>query len=71
MGSYSRFPKSDPAAEANRRRDEEWRDEEFRKALRTLPKPQDRIDMSKFMLRPFDRADIAELLSGDSSPTLH
>jgi hypothetical protein len=75
MGSYNRFAKFSPAAEAAGRRDEEWREEEFRRALRALPRPQERIEVrihpSAFAGRIFDRADIAELLPAPRQPTLH
>jgi hypothetical protein len=71
MGSYHRFPKFSPAAELARRRDEAWREEEFRHALRALPRPAERIDTSKAVRLSIDRLEIAELLLGSRHPTRH
>ena len=71
MGSYYRFPKFSPATELARRRDEAWREEEFRRALRALPRPAERINTTKIVRRSFDRLEIAELLLGSRHPTRH
>jgi len=71
MGSYNRFPKCDPAADAARRRDEAWRDEQFRRAMRAVPRPRDRIDTSKITGRVFDRSELTELFSASHHPTRH
>jgi hypothetical protein len=62
MGSYQRFPKCSPTSEAAIRRDQEWREAEFRRAMR-LPKPVERIDTSKSIRLGIDRLDVAELLT--------
>ena len=61
MGSYQRFPKCIPSSEAAIRRDREWREAEFRRAMR-LPKPTERIDTSKDFRLSVERFDISELL---------
>ena len=71
MGSYHRFPKCNPAAEALWRRDQEWRDNEFRRAMRLLPRPTERIDTSKAVRLSIDRLEIAELLFAARHSTRH
>jgi hypothetical protein len=70
MGSYQRFPKCIPSSEAAIRRDREWREAEFRRAMR-LPKPTERIDMSKDLRLSIGRLDIAEVLSAPPQRTRH
>ena len=70
MRSYYRFPKCNPAAEALWRRDQEWRDNEFRRAMR-LPRPMERIDTSKHVRLSTDRLEIAELLLAARHSTRH
>ena len=74
MGSYYRFPKASPAAEAARQRDQEWREGEFRRAMR-LPRPQEklgaRIGASDAIRLSIDHLDIAEPQPATPQPTRH
>ena len=71
MGSYHQFPKCSPAAEAARQRDEKWRDEQLRCAMRLPPRPVERVDTTPIVERPPYRFGGSELQVNAPHPTLH
>ena len=71
MGSYNRFPRCGAAGEIARRRAQDWLEDEFRQALRAQPRPDERVDTSKFVGRIVERSEVSGLLSAAGRPTLH
>ena len=71
MGSYQQFPKCSPAAEAARQRDETWRDEQLRRAMRLAPRPVESVDTTPIVEYPLYRFGSSELQVNAPHPTLH